>query len=322
MKTLKKLFLILAMLAISYVGFSQTPVGQIRLPDRVTAITTNLPAGTTIICLSDSTYWNVKSDGMASGLTLTTGRHSVDLVVKPTNLAEGTKTTTTVPITSSTGTGATLDTADATHAGVMSASDKIKSMNTSGINSGNQILTVESATQPTTHATMTIGGAPGDTVNVSGAGINKVSTVGKSIIITGTEVDGSISNEGSISVEHSAGNAILNSNTSGSTGDTITAGTGITITGTGTHGFTINSTVSNHLLITEVFEEGTTGSTGTVHTLAHTPITPSTGMTVILNTTVLGTTQFSNNGTGNKNIKSLLPVYKYDRLSVTYTYAQ
>ncbi len=317
MKTLKKLFLILAMLAISYAGFSQTPVGQIRLPNRITAITTNLPAGTTIICLSDSTYWNVKSAGMASGLTLTTGRGSVDLIVKPTNLAQGTKTTTTVPITSSTGISATLDTADATHAGVMSASDKIKSMNTSGVNSGNQILTVESATQPTTHATMTIGGAPGDTVNVSGAGINKVSTVGKSIIITGTEVDGSISNEGSISVAHSAGNAILNSNTSGSTGDTITAGTGITITGVGTHGFTINSTVSNHIFTTEFFEEATTGATGTAHTLQHTPVTASTGMVVRLNGAPLKSDQYTNVTT---TLTVTIPVYKYDRLSVSYTY--
>src|SRR5690606_10267109 len=43
-----------------------------------------------------------------------------------TDLAQGTRTSTTVPITSSTGTSATLEVATTTLAGVMSASDKTK----------------------------------------------------------------------------------------------------------------------------------------------------------------------------------------------------
>lgn len=43
-----------------------------------------------------------------------------------TNIAQGTRTSTTVPITSSTGTSATLDAADVSLAGVMSAADKTK----------------------------------------------------------------------------------------------------------------------------------------------------------------------------------------------------
>jgi hypothetical protein len=44
----------------------------------------------------------------------------------PTNIAQGTRTSTTVPITSSTGTGATLEAATGSLAGVMSAADKTK----------------------------------------------------------------------------------------------------------------------------------------------------------------------------------------------------
>lgn len=320
MKALKKLFLIMILIAISYAGFSQTPVGQYRVPTPTTPINVNLPAGTTIICLSDSTYWNVKAAGMASGLTLTTGRSFVDLAVKPTNLAQGTRTATTVPITSSTGTGATLSTATSTSAGVMDTTLYGKLNRVYNANTGDQKLTVESVIQPTTHATMTIGGAASDTVCVIGGGINKVSTVGKSIVITGTEVDGSISNEGKITTAASGGNVLLVSNTSTSIADTIKAGTGITITGVGTNGFTINSTVSNHVYITEPFEEATTGATGTVHTLAHSPVTPSTGITVVLNTTVLTPSQFTNNGTGNKDVKITIPVYKYDKVFISYTY--
>src|SRR5690606_3883158 len=43
-----------------------------------------------------------------------------------TNLSQGTRTTTTVPITSSTGTAATLEVATTSLAGVMSSADKTK----------------------------------------------------------------------------------------------------------------------------------------------------------------------------------------------------
>ena len=318
MKTLKKFFLIMILMAISYTGFSQSPVGQYRVPTPTTPINIDLPAGTTIICLLDSTYWNVKANGMASGLTLITGRSSVDKTVKPTNLAQGTRTATTVPITSSTGTGATLAVATSTLAGVMDTTLYGKLNRVYNANTGDQKLTVESETEPTTHATMTIGGAAGDTVNVSGAGINKVSTVGKRIVITGTEVDGSTSNEGALTVDAGAENTVkIHSNTSTSTDLTITAGTGITIDGESANGFTINSTVSNHIFITEFFDEATTGATGTAHTLAHTPVTASTGMVVQLNGTPLKSNQFTNSTT---TLTVTIPVYKYDRVSVSYTY--
>lgn len=71
-------------------------------------------------------------------------------------------------------------------------------------------------------------------MTIAGGGINTVGTAGTTITITGTEVDGSISNEGSLTVGAGSGTtSIINSNTSGSTGVTITAGSGLTISETG-----------------------------------------------------------------------------------------
>jgi hypothetical protein len=55
-----------------------------------------------------------------------TGATSATVNIPATNIAEGTRTTTTVPITSSTGTGATLSAATTSLAGVMTSADKTK----------------------------------------------------------------------------------------------------------------------------------------------------------------------------------------------------
>lgn len=75
-----------------------------------------IPAATTslagVLTASDKT----KLDGIQSGAQANVA----------TNLAQGTRTATTVPVTSSTGTSATLDIATTSLAGVMSAADKTK----------------------------------------------------------------------------------------------------------------------------------------------------------------------------------------------------
>lgn len=77
-------------------------------------------------------------------------------------------------------------------------------------------------------ATITTNTSGGNAVTISGGGILAVtettSTNGGTITLTATEVDGSVSNEGSLTVAAGAANtSIINSNTSGSTGVTITA---------------------------------------------------------------------------------------------------
>ena len=92
----------------------------------------------------------------------------------------------------------------------------------------NELQTLSVSTNTTTLSNS------GGSMTIAGGGINTVGTAGTTITITGTEVDGSISNEGSLTVGAGSGTtSIINSNTSGSTGVTITAGSGLTISETG-----------------------------------------------------------------------------------------
>ena len=89
--------------------------------------------------------------------------------------------------------------------------------------------------------------SPDQTVAITGAGINAVTGTYPNFTITGTEVDGSVTNEGSLSVAAGTSTtSVINSNTSGSTGVTLSAGSNITLsenTGTGT--ITIAATDKN-----------------------------------------------------------------------------
>lgn len=92
----------------------------------------------------------------------------------------------------------------------------------------NELQTLSVSTNTTTLSNS------GGSMTIAGGGINTVGTAGTTITITGTEVDGSISNEGSLTVGAGSGTtSIINSNTSGSTGVTLTAGTGLSISETG-----------------------------------------------------------------------------------------
>jgi len=120
-------------------------------------------------------------------------------------------------------------------------------------------LTIASTVTDTDDQNLSIGGSgptytlditDGTGVTVSGAGIITLSeSPANTLVITGTEVDGSISNEGSLTVGAGTGTtSIINSNTSGSTGVTIEAGTGMSISESGstiTLAATNNGTVTN-----------------------------------------------------------------------------
>ena len=187
-----------------------------------------------------------------------------------------------------------------------------------GSNTGDQILTVAGDYN---NAAMTIGGTPSDKVWITGAGTNIVSVSGKTITVTGTEVDGDITNEGKLTIAAGAANtSLLHSNTSGSTDITITAGTGLTITENGTSGFTLASSVAARVYFTESWEVATTGSSDIEKTLAHTPLVDGgseTGITVSLNGYELNATQYT---AATNKITVTIPVYKYDRVTVSYTY--
>jgi len=311
-KHITKLALTLALLTISLVGFSQlSPAGHFRIADRTTAFGINIPAGSQIYCVSDSTTWEVKVE-LISTKTITTGLSSLFLVAKSTNLSVGTVTTTTVDVNSSTGTSATLPAATTSAAGVMTAAQATTVSNQSGTNTGNQTLTIGGTTSPT----ITLSGS--NTATFAGAGITTLGQSGGTITITSTEVDGSVTNEGALTVGAGTGTtSLIHSNTSGSTDVTIAAGTGLSITeNTGTGTITLASTVGS-AYIAESFEEATTGSSGTAHTLAHTPVTTTTGLTIQLNGLPLTSSQYTQSGT---SITVTIPVYKYDRVMVSYVY--
>jgi hypothetical protein len=95
---IKKYILTIALFVISYVGFSQTtatsagtasptattPTAQFRIPDRITAFGQNLPAGTQIYVLSDSTLWQTKK-GIVSTATITTAYLDLLLINRSAN---------------------------------------------------------------------------------------------------------------------------------------------------------------------------------------------------------------------------------------------
>ena len=123
------------------------------------AITIGIQAATTSVAGSMSAADKTKLDGIAAGAQVNV----------PTNLAQGTRTTTTVPITSSTGTTATLDIATTSLAGVMSSADKTKldgiasgaTANTGTVTSVSGTGTVSGLTlsgSVTTSGSLTLGG--------------------------------------------------------------------------------------------------------------------------------------------------------------------
>lgn len=110
-------------------------------------------------------------------------------------------------------------------------------------------------------------------ITIAVAGISSIAESGNQITITSTEVDGSISNEGSLAVGAGTGStSLITSNTSGSTSVTITAagilttaeaGNVITLTATEVDGLTTNEgslTVGAGTASTSLISSNTSGS--------------------------------------------------------------
>lgn len=103
--------------------------------------------------------------------------------------------------------------------------------------------------------------SPDQTVSITGAGINVTTGTYPNFTVTGTEVDGNLSNEGSLTVGvGTATTSIINSNTTGSTGVTVTAGTGLAIAEVGNVITLTNSSPDQTLILNGA---GITSVTGT-----------------------------------------------------------
>lgn len=122
----------------------------------------------------------------------------------------------------------------------VAAGDGTSSVITSNTSGANGVTVVASTGLSISETTNTNGGtitltntAPDQTVSLTGGGITQITGTYPSFTITSTEVDSSVSNEGSLSVATGGANtSVINSNTSGSTGVTINGGTdkGISVT--------------------------------------------------------------------------------------------
>jgi len=115
----------------------------------------------------------------------------------------------------------------------------------------NELQTIANTSDATSH-TQTLSNSGGSTqyiegtgitITTGGTGLNGTATIATTALLT--EVDGSITNEGSLTVAAGTGTtSIINSNTSGSTGVTITAGTGLSISEAG-NVITLTNTVTD-----------------------------------------------------------------------------
>jgi hypothetical protein len=182
----------------------------------------------------DTAYSERGSAIAGTRLSWSTGQ----LHAEATNIAQGTRTTTTVPITSSTGTDATLQAATTSLAGVMTSADKTK---LDGIATGAQPGTVTSIA--------TNNGVTGGTITTTGT----IGLTGQALAIHNLNTNG-------IVVRTSSGNFA---------GRNITAGTGISVSN--------GDGVSGNIQITNTAPHVATNIAEGTRTTTSVPITSSTG---------------------------------------------
>lgn len=182
--------------------------------------TTWAPA--TATATTDLTFSGASSPVTLNSSTGTDVTHTAGTGISLTGTSSNMTITNTLPDVTVSLTGAGINAVTGTYPNFTITSTEVDGSTT------NELQTLSVSTNTTTLSNS------GGSMTIAGGGINTVGTAGTTITITGTEVDGSISNEGSLTVGAGSGTtSIINSNTSGSTGVTITAGSGLTISETG-----------------------------------------------------------------------------------------
>jgi hypothetical protein len=129
---MKKLVILSIMLAVALVGYSQATPGKIvRVPTRTSTFDVNLPSGTKIFCVADSTDWNVKAAGVASTRTINTAWAAAEIeFVRTTVQNSGTRGAVNYAIaidsTKASYQALQIGAATTSYAGVLTAADKTK----------------------------------------------------------------------------------------------------------------------------------------------------------------------------------------------------
>lgn len=85
MKQIKQIVLTITLLLFSVIVFSQTtPTGQVRIQNRDSAFRQNLPVGTQVYVVSDSTLWQVKV-GIRDTARISTSLDRLELINNSAN---------------------------------------------------------------------------------------------------------------------------------------------------------------------------------------------------------------------------------------------
>jgi hypothetical protein len=119
---MKKIIITVGIILASLVGFTQVAPTQVyRIADATTTFDVNISVGKQVYNIAAQELW-IATEGVVSTSTLTTAAASFKLVsgTGTANLAEANATETTVEVTSSAGTAATLESASTVRAGLMS----------------------------------------------------------------------------------------------------------------------------------------------------------------------------------------------------------
>ena len=155
---MKKLIILSVLLAVALVGYSQvTPSKVVRVAARTTVFGSNLPAGTQIYCVADSTNWFVKAAGVASTRTINTAWAASEIEwdrTKVINSATRGAVNYAIAVDSTKASYHALQIGAATtsYAGVMTAADKTK---LDGIATGSGVYTGETFETATDSLTVT-----------------------------------------------------------------------------------------------------------------------------------------------------------------------
>jgi len=341
---MKKIILIFLLVFETQFGFSQaTPGIDLRIENATTAFGINIAKGTKVLNLADGKLWYATT-GVASTLTLTTGSASftqLNPAATGTNIGTGTYTTSGVPLTSSSGTGVTINSATTSLAGVMSSADKTK---LDGIATGatigvvpNTAITGATKTKITYDAKgLVTAGADATTADIAASANKNYVTDAQATVIGNTS--GTNTGDNAVNSLYSGlvTNATHTGDVTGATTLSIAASAvtnakmasmaTMTIKGnnTGSSAAPIDLTASQVRTTINVNRDQQNfeiaGDSLGGHVTVTLPNTPVSGtVSVLLNgLPLIPTTQFTIVSTN--KIRCSMSAYQYDRISVEYSY--
>lgn len=328
---MKKLIVMLFFVVMSISVFAQsTPVSDIRVATATTPFNINLPVGTKVYNIATKQWWTANT-GVLSTATLTTAAASFDIanpdisgkvnVADTANMLLHYSKTATVNAALA-GKLNVADTAVALAKRDAEINARVKVADTAGmLNHYAKTITVNAALagKAASNATLTLGSS---TLTLGGT----TTTVAGLTSVTSTAFVGNLTGNASGTAANVTGTVAVANGGTGAT--TLTSGS--YVVGNGTGAVTLKtpaqvladigaaSAVNSSVFYSEPFEESTTGATGQVNTLAHTP-KAATAIQVLVNGTPLKSTQYTYTS-ATPSVQITIPVYQYDKVVITYGY--